>query len=175
MTFGKYVGDYEKTHQFALNNDFSDISAREAYNLLSGRGVLKFYQKADELANLYTHWKVIDEGQLQTLPDYDFMRLLKQLPITEMQQDRTGPQLIYDQIRGERPAVNLLKDNRQVPAFIEANPRVQSLTLYSRDLQKLDLNGFLPKESHREKVKNKQPPKITGPRQKQGKNKGRSI
>jgi hypothetical protein len=171
LTFGKYVGDYEKTHQFTLNNDFSDISAREAYNLLSGRGVLKFYQKENEPGNLYTHWKVIDEGQLKTLLDYDFMKMLKQLPLAEMQIDRTGPQLIYDLIRGERPAVTLLKDNRQVPAFVEADPREQSLNLYSRDLQKLDLNEFLPKESRQIK----QPPKITGPKRKLGKNKGWSL
>ncbi|WP_214072584.1 hypothetical protein [Mucilaginibacter sp. dw_454] len=166
-----YAPDYEKTRHFDLKGDFSDISAREAYNLLSGRGVLKFYQKENEPTNLYTHWKAIDNGKLIKLPDYDFMKLLKQLPITEMQLDRTGPQLIYDLIRGERSPVSLLKDNLLVSAFIEANPREQSLALYNSKLEKIELNEFLPNQPRQVKLL----PKITGPRRKPGKNKGRSI
>jgi hypothetical protein len=175
LQVANYAPDYEKTLQFDLNGDFSDISAREAYNLLLGRGVLKFHQTETETGNLYTHWKVIDDGRLKTLPDYDFMKTLKSLPIVEMQQNRTGSQLIYDLIRGERPAVTLLKDNRQIPGFIEANPRDQTLSLYSQSLEKLALNDFLPKESHQVKIQNQRPPKLTKPRRKPGKNKGRSI
>lgn len=57
----------DKSHEFPIRYDFSDVHIREAYNLLSGRGVKKFYpgQVADTFQG---KWVVLGEANCKRSP-----------------------------------------------------------------------------------------------------------
>lgn len=132
---GKYYDDYSRSHLFTLGNGFTDIHAREAYNLLCGRGVLKFSLKPGQENVFHAHWKVLEGGHLKTLPDYHLN--VKVLPIREIQDWRTGPSAIYNLIRGERIQVHFM-GNSDPPVFMEADPRNRSFAFYDTNHQKIE-------------------------------------
>lgn len=137
-------GPSGKSHEFPIRYDFSDVHIREAYNLLSGRGVKKFY-RTDDPNTFQGEWTVINNGKLETLPNYDFMAILRELPIKELQLDLTGPKLIYELIIGDRAPILLLQDNVPVPAYLEANPRAGSVNIYNASGTMLDLTTLREK------------------------------
>ncbi len=165
-----HINDYQKSHYFPIKNDFSDIHPNEAYNLLSGRAVLKFQEIENKPGHFNSHWKVLENGKLETLPDYDFMAALRLLPIPEIRQDITGPQIIYNFIRGDRVPVTLLDGNKTTPVFLEANPRDQSIKIYNRDMVRIYPQKIQPKEEQQPLIQKQVPTK-----KRSGKNKGRSI
>jgi len=145
----KHISDYQKHGYFPLNNGLADINTREAYHLLSGRAVLKFYQKADGPQRFYTNWNLYDKDKLITLPNYNLVLLLKNAGVKEATQDASGVQLIYDLIRGERPLVHIKKDNSEITVYIEADPRLKSLAVYDKDLNRIEIPGLKKNGPHR--------------------------
>lgn len=177
FNIAQHIHAYEKRAYFPLNNGLSDIHAREAYNLLSDRAVLKFYQLKDDPNTFFSHWKAFTNGELKTYPAYDLMKVLKSLSIEEINHDRTGPQLIYDLVRGERVRAVLNKDDVALRSvYLEAEPRRQTMNLYDSNLQPLNIREHLPATGKDiDEFKKPTTPKITPPKRKPGKNKGRSI
>jgi hypothetical protein len=175
LNVAQYISDYQKSYYFPLNNGFADIHAREAYNLLSGRGVLKFYQQENEPDNLCTHWKVIRGGKLATLSDFDFIKALRELPIEEINNDRTGPQLIYNLIRGERCTIHLNKDREKETGYIEVDPEKRSFKLYNANMTELNVDYYHLNDVQKQQYVKNNPAKITPAKKSKGKNKGRSL
>jgi hypothetical protein len=161
-----------KSHEFPIRYDFSDFHIREAYNLLSGRGVKKFYpgQVADTFQG---KWIVLGNGELETLPNYDFMAILKGLPIKELELDITGPKLIYELIIGDRAPILMLIDNVPTPAYLEANPRAVTVNIYDGKGTPIDLSVLREKNIRQEIRKPAQ--KNRSIKRKSLRNKGRQL
>jgi hypothetical protein len=49
---------YLKSCYFLIENNITDITVKEAYNLLCGRGVFKFYTKPQMPSIIHGHWKL---------------------------------------------------------------------------------------------------------------------
>ncbi len=137
-------GPSAKSHEFPIKYDFSDVHIREAYNLLSGRGVKKFHP-TDDPNTFQGEWMVINNGKLESLPNYDFMAILRELPIKELQLDLTGPKLIYELIIGDRAPILLLPGNVPTPAYLEANPRAGTVNIYDANGTRVDLTALREK------------------------------
>lgn len=169
----KNIYRYEKRASFDLHGDIGDIHAKEAYNLLSGRGVLKFHREQDRPDIFSGVWKQFHNNILQTYPAYDLMLLLRSLPIHELQNDSQGPQLIYDLIQGERVPIHLGRFGE--PAFIEADPKEQSVRMYSPATTELNPAAYQLNDAQRHLFKKAISAKDTPEKKNKQKRRGRSI
>lgn len=170
LNVSSHIDDYQKSHYFQLKNDLTDVSTAEAYNLLSGRAVMKFRQVEDQQGDFKAEWKELSDGKLKPLPDYDFMAILKALPVPEAHSETTGSKLVYDLIKGDRVAVTFEENGKSSPVYLEANPRERTISVFDRNMIRLYPEA-LRSQTNRKLLNPKQAPAKKSP----GKNKGRSI
>lgn len=164
----QYAPGYERKHFFDLGDGLSDMHAKEAYNLLCGRSVLKFYMKENDQDNFYSHWKMMQGDTLATFPDFDIMTPLRALPLRELGDPSKGPQLVYDLIRGDKVVVHLNKDN--IPMYLHVNAAEKCLQLYD--------DNWLLAEQRKQLADNEKRIDMPGRsmlKKRPGKNRGRSL
>jgi hypothetical protein len=157
------ISHYQKTHYFELNKGLDDMQIRAAYNLLSGRSVLKFIQ--GEPRSFHGHWKKLVNGRLETFPDFDFMAPLKALPLKEVKENRIDTLFIYKLISGDQMNVHLEKDN--MPMYLHVNAADQKIQLYDDEwlIRQQRITDQPQKKTSKTPIRQKKP----------GRNKGRSI
>lgn len=169
------IENYQKKFDFELTGDLADMHVREAYNLLSGRSVAKFYINADTPNIINAHWQLIENGKLKTLPEYGLKQELDRLPITELKNDNTGPGVIYGLIRGERVKITLEKDGQAEVAFMQADPQSKSVKLFSAAMTELNIAAFQLNDVQKHHFNKKISPPGTNLKNKNTKRKGRSL
>jgi hypothetical protein len=163
-----------RSHIFKIENDFSDVGTKEAYNLLCGRATLKFH-RIEGTNSFRGSWLAVNKGQLQRLPDYDYMAILRSLPIGELQLDITGPKLIYELITGDRAPILLMLKGVPTPAYIEANPEAATVNIYDANGTRVDLIALREKgiiQEAKMALPDRKPRII---KRKPGRNNGRSM
>lgn len=121
------IARYQSRHDFPLKGDAADISARESYNLLCGRGVQKLYTREDDPEVIYSHWQQLVDGQLRNFAELDLRKMLLHLPVVEGRDNAFTPKLLRDLRHGERVAVH--KAGTLETCYLHVNPKDRALVI----------------------------------------------
>jgi hypothetical protein len=160
------IDDSEKlrTQMFYVNKN-SGVTAKEAYNLLSGRAINKDLSKKD--GEPYNAWLQLDltekddKGnhlmkQYTAAYGYDVDKTLGKYPIKEAADPEQRTRILASLEKGNTVAVTFVKDGREDRMSIEANPRFKTLNLYDGKMQKVfQDNGKKEGKQETEKSKEK--------------------
>ncbi len=143
----------EKSQTFYITKN-SGITAKEAYNLLSGRSVNKdLTNKEGQPFNawLQLNFKEKDKNdnfkvkQYHSGYGYELEPVLKRYPIKELSNDEEKVKLMRSLEKGNQHPVTFLKDGNEEKMHIEANPQFKTLNLYDTKMQKV-FQGIEKKE-----------------------------
>jgi len=132
----------ENRQHYFKNGQEYNFKPHEVYNLLSGRSVhhneswfqLDFNDK-DAAGN--NHLKEFRNGY-----GYDLEKTLKAVPLKATSNQFEIEKLKNTLKQGDRVSVVLVKNGREHPFYIEANPQFKSLTIYDQHLRKAQLTVF---------------------------------
>lgn len=141
--------DPAKTQAFKIsfNNGFT---VPEAFNLLNGRAVHKLIldQKTSKLS---TAWFQMDFNAKDVHGNYKVDQvkindrsyllgvLLNKYPIRETQDPKRQSELITSLYQGNAEPVTLLKNGKEIHAFVQASPRKNGIEFYSTNNKGLEL------------------------------------
>jgi hypothetical protein len=155
--FNKYAATFRPQNSEERNQTFyvkknAGITAKEAYNLLSGRAVNKDLTNAE--GQPYNAWMQIDFSQKDNHGNhkykmihqgygYDLEKELTRHPIKELNDQVSKERLMKSLERGNLHQVTFAKADREDKMFIEANPHFKTLNVYDDRLKKvfIEKNG----------------------------------
>lgn len=154
--------DREQT--FALNNSWT--TAREAYNLLSGRSVntdIKPKEEGEEKVNV---WKKLDlevkdangnHPQRFFYPQYgyDLPATLAKYPIKELNDPEKKDHLIKALHKGDLVQAELLIKDSTKSVFISANPEMKGLNIYDKQMKVIRDEQISPERAKEKKSEEK--------------------
>lgn len=166
---------FEKTKLFYVDGALSDISLKDAYNLLSGRYVLKFEETHP---NVFTgHWiglsSADSNGQmmLETYPDFDLRKLYRKLPLLDIKSSAHSLEILHAMVAGELVQVTVDFQGNNIAVYPKVDPVSQKIELLDQEGNQLPDTAFLPvakQKIAKQPDKGKKPPKP-------GKSRGKSI
>lgn len=167
----------EQTFSLSINNW---ITAKEAYNLLSGRSVNKDLntKEKDEKVNV---WMKLDmdvkdargyHPQRSFFPNYgyDFEATLSKYPIVDLSSPEKKEQLLASLKKGDLISSELLLDGKKMPVFIAANPEMKSMDIYDKQFKPIRDYDIWPEQSSKKENAQEVP---SGPAEEVKKTKGR--
>lgn len=136
----------EPMQQTFYINKGSNITLKEAYNLLSGRAVSKDLTTKD--GQFYNAWLQLDFKQTEASGNFklkqyhqnygfDLEKELAKHPIKELDNQTNKIRLIELLQKGNQPAVTFLKEGGEHKHFIEANPQFKTINIYDSNGQRL--------------------------------------
>ena len=124
-------------------NKGKGITAKEAFNLLSGRAINKdFTNKAGETYNAWVKLKPSEIGNEKSNRDFqmfsenygfDLEKTLSKYPVKEMQSPDGAERLINSLKKGNMQAVTFVQDGEESSKFISANPQFKNLNVLNHD------------------------------------------
>ena len=144
----------DRTQQFNLNNG-KGVTLKEAYNLLDGRAVLKDLTNRE--GEKYQAWMKIDFSNSKSKNHFEIRQFhaekygfnlegeLGKLNLTTLPEDKEK-QLMQSLQKGNLQAVNFIKDGKETPMYIEANPQFKAINVYDpsgHQLSKFEKEQFL--------------------------------
>jgi len=146
----------DRSQQFYLNNG-KGVTLKEAYNLLDGRSVLK--DLVNKEGEKYKAWVKLDfskpeNNQYSTRQfheekyGYNLVNELGKLNLSPLPEEKEK-QLLQSLQKGNLQAVNFLKNGKETPLFIEANPQFKSVNVYDGNghlLNKMEKEPYLNPE-----------------------------
>lgn len=148
--FNKYdallnVDGVNKAQTFYINKN-AGVTAKESYNLLSGRAVNKDLVNKDKQP--YNAWMQIDFNQKDDKGNHKFKMIhqgygfdldkeLSKHPIKELNEPVTKDRLMKSLERGNLHQVTFAKGDKEEKMFIEANPQFKTLNLYDDRMKKI--------------------------------------
>lgn len=146
-------GWQEKSQTFYVTKN-SGITAKEAYNLLSGRSVNKDLTHKE--GQPFNAWLQLDFSQKDKNDNhkvkqfhsgygYELEPVLNRYPIKELANDEEKVKLLRSLEKGNQDQVTFLKDGKEEKMHIEANPQFKTLKLYDGKMQKV-FQGIEKKE-----------------------------
>src|SRR6478609_138343 len=153
----------EKSQTFYVTKN-SGITAKESYNLLSGRSVNKDLNNKE--GQPFNAWLQLDfqekdkndnfkVKQYHTGYGYELEATLNKYPIKEMGNEEEKGKLIKSLEKGNMQPVTFIKEGKEERMFIEANPQFKTLNLYDSKMEK-QFQGIEKKEKQEpEKSKEK--------------------
>lgn len=142
---------------FQIGKD-SNITQKEAYNLLNGRSVFKEYSKMEKdviqdkyiaTGEKYNAWTQLNFKETDKYGNYKFQmygdnygfqleQALEKLPVAELGDEKTKERLIQSLQKGNLQSVNFVEENGQLnPCFLAANPRFKVIDVYDSNQNKL--------------------------------------
>jgi len=133
-------------HTFYIHKG-SNITMKEAYNLMMGRAVNKdLVNKEGQSYNawLQMDFKNCDENGNFKLQHYhqnygfDLTETLAKYPIKELEKESFKEDLIRSLKKGNLQVVTFLKDGELVKAYIEASPQFKTIGIYDDNMKKRD-------------------------------------
>jgi hypothetical protein len=134
----------ERTQTFYMDKGKGNITAKESYNLLSGRAVYKELenQKQEKYhAWLQLNFELKDKHgnnivkQYHENYGYNIKKELGKHPIKEMQSPASAEMLIKSLEKGNLHSVFMDADGKGVKHFIEANPQSRSINVYDSEMK----------------------------------------
>jgi hypothetical protein len=136
----------EQMQQTFYINKGSNITLKEAYNLMNGRAMNKDLTSKD--GQLYNAWvqmdfKQTDAGGNYKLKQYhqnygfDLNKELAKHPIKELGNDVERNRLIESLQKGNRQSTIFLGEGGEQKRFIEANPQFKTINVYDANMQRL--------------------------------------
>lgn len=146
--------EQEKSQTFYINQN-SGITAREAFNLLSGRAVHK--ELINATGQPYKAWIQLEpdsqgEGgktrlrQFHENYGYDLEKTLRPYAIKEFHDPQQQEQLLRSLQRGNVQQVTALLDGKETKRFIEASPQYKTINAYDEKLRPVKRETLLRPE-----------------------------
>lgn len=134
----------EKSQTFYVTKN-SGITAKEAYNLLSGRSVNK--DLTNKEGQPYNAWVQLDFTEKDKNDNfklkqftqgygYDLLATVGRYPIKELGGNDDKEKLIKGLEKGNLQPVTFIKEGREEKMFVAANPQYKTLDLYDAKMQK---------------------------------------
>jgi hypothetical protein len=176
-------------------NKGSNITLKEAFNLMSGRAVNK--DLTNKEGQVYNAWVQMDFKETDKNGNYqlkhfhqnygfDLEKELVKHPIKELAGEQEKARLIESLQKGNRQAVTFLKEGAEQRVYIEANPRFKTINVYDSSMQRIHSQSQKEKNAPEQSVKQeaKKESRKQGadegdgfdqPKQKRSRKKGQSI
>jgi hypothetical protein len=160
---------------FYINNKDSNITLKEAYNLMSGRAVEK--ELTPKEGEKYKAWLQLDfkdtdkngnykMKQYHQNYGYDLAETLAKHPIKELIVPEDKQRLVESLQRGNRQSVTINIQGQDNKVFIEASPQFKSLNFYDNKQQRLKTDKLYetnaPEQSVKETKKQNQKQSVGG-------------
>ena len=134
----------EKSQTFYVTKN-TGITAKEAYNLLSGRSVNKDLTNKENQP--YNAWLQLDFNekdkndnykvkQFHSGYGYELEATVNKYPIKELGNDEERTKLLKSLEKGNLQPVTFLKDGKEEKMFVSANPQFKTLDLYDSKMEK---------------------------------------
>lgn len=141
---------FGRAHYFRLDGGFGDITVRQAYNLLSGRQMVRFEQaRPDRYTGYWFGLKRLANPSVVNKErrcfeevrynGFDIAGGLRELCIKEMGSKRTGIMLIRSLTEGDLAPATMETNGLEIPVYLSANPQEKSINIYDKDLKELDI------------------------------------
>jgi hypothetical protein len=129
----------ERSQTFYINKG-NGVAAKEAFNMLEGRAVLKTLFKKDE-GEKYQAWQQIDFSQkdkhnnhmvnsYHSAYGFDLEKSVLRHPIKELTSVEATADILKSLQKGNRPRVTIEKDGKDEKMFLEASPRERRVHVY---------------------------------------------
>ena len=135
----------DKSQTFYVTKN-AGITAKEAYNLLSGRSVNKdLTTKENQPFNAWLKLDFTEKDkndnfkmkQFSSGYGYELDKVLDKFPIKELADAEQKEKLLKSLEKGNVTAVTFQKDGKEDKMFIEANPQFKTLTVYDASMKKM--------------------------------------
>ena len=176
--FNSYKVDLQKDNskesleQTFYINKGSNITMKEAYNLMEGRAVNK--ELTNKEGQLYNSWVQMDFKETDSNGNfklnqyhqnygYDIEASLSKLPIKELETPKYKEDLMDSLKKGNIQSATFLKDGKEVKQFIEVNPQFKTINVYDTNMKRID-----NREAKVEKQSEGQKPYVKQSNKKQG-------
>ena len=171
------VQQFEKKHYFRIKGDeLSDVTSRQAYNLLSGRHVLKF--ETAEAVPFSEYWIGLEPSgngfSHECYDEFNIKEAIGRLQVAEMKNDQSGAGLIRSLIEGDLVAAHISAGEKLIPVLLAANAKKKEITLFNEQGVEFSPEQLLHTHSgqkNKKDISSRKPPLV---KRKPGKNKGKS-
>lgn len=151
--FNSYKVDLQKDNsKEALEQTFyinkgSNITMKEAYNLMEGRAVNK--DLTNKEGQVYNSWLQIDFKEADNSGNfklnqyhqnygYDLESALSKHPIKELENAKFKEDLMDSLKKGNLQSATFVQDGKEVKHYIEANPQFKTINAYDGNLKRID-------------------------------------
>jgi hypothetical protein len=135
----------ERSQTFYITNN-NGVTAKEAYNLLSGRSVHKDLVNKDK--EEFKAWLKLDftekdgKGNFKVNSyhagyGYELEKVLGSFPIKEIAHTYQKDRILQSLEKGNMVSVTFLKDDKESKMFVEANPQFKTLNVYDGNMKKV--------------------------------------
>ncbi|MBC5862877.1 hypothetical protein [Flavobacterium turcicum] len=140
-------GTKEALEQTFYINKGSNITMKEAFNLMEGRAVNK--DLTNKEGELYNAWVQMDFKQPETNGNfklnqyhqnygYDLEATLSKHPIKELENPKFKEDLMDSMKKGNLQSATFLKEGNEVKQYIEASPQFKTINIYDGNMQRVD-------------------------------------
>ncbi|MEO7978885.1 hypothetical protein [Flavobacterium sp.] len=137
----------EALEQTFYINKGSNITMKEAYNLMEGRSVNKDLTSKE--GEVYNSWVQMDFKQSETNGNfklnhyhqnygYDLETALSKHPIKELETPKYKEDLINSLKKGNLQSATFQKEGNEIKQYIEASPQFKTINIYDGNLQRVD-------------------------------------
>lgn len=137
----------EALEQTFYINKGSNITMKEAYNLMEGRSVNK--DLTNKEGEIYNSWVQIDFKQSESNGNfklnhyhqnygYDLEATLSKHPIKELETPKYKEDLINSLKKGNLQSATFQKEGNEIKQYIEASPQFKTINVYDSNLQRID-------------------------------------
>ena len=134
----------EKSQTFYITKN-TGITAKEAFNLLSGRSINK--DLTNKEGQPFNAWLQLDftekdkndnfkVKQFHSGYGYDLDKILDKYPIKELATAEQKEKLMKSLEKGNLTQVTFMKEGKEEKTFIEANPKFKNLNVYDASMKK---------------------------------------
>jgi hypothetical protein len=141
---------------FYINNNQSNITLKEAYNLMSGRAIHK--ELTTKEGEKYQAWMQLDFKETDKNNNYKIKQYhenygfnleatLSKFPIKELGNGLEKSQLMESLKRGNKQSVTFTQNDKEQKIFIEASPQFKSLNFYDANLQSIKAEDLYEKKT----------------------------
>ena len=151
--FNSYKVDLQKDNskesleQTFYINKGSNITMKEAYNLMEGRAVNKDLTSKE--GQVYNSWVQMDFKEADNSGNfklnqyhqnygYDLESALSKHPIKELENAKFKEDLMDSLKKGNLQSATFLQDGKEVKHYIEANPQFKTINAYDGNLKRID-------------------------------------
>lgn len=137
----------EALEQTFYINKGSNITMKEAYNLMEGRSVNK--DLTNKEGEVYNSWVQMDFKQSETNGNfklnhyhqnygYDLEATLSKHPIKELETPKYKDDLINSLKKGNLQSATFLKEGNEIKQYIEASPQFKTINIYDNNMKRID-------------------------------------
>jgi hypothetical protein len=137
----------EALEQTFYINKGSNITLKEAYNLMEGRSVNK--DLTNKEGELYNSWLQLNFKESDTNGNfklnqyhqnygYDLEATLSKHPIKELENPKYKEDLMNSMKKGNLQSATFLKDGNEIKQYIEASPQFKTINIYDSKMQRID-------------------------------------